>query len=86
MTQEPIIMFTLPTCPACHRAKQYFEEKGVAFEERSVDNPEYRRQLIEDYKGRATPTIVAGDEVIVGFNQEKVDALLAKRGGGGEAA
>jgi len=80
MAEEQIIMFTMPGCPSCHRAKQYFAEKGVPFEERSVDDAEHRRQLIEDYKSRATPTIVAGDEMIVGFDQEKIDALFASRG------
>jgi glutaredoxin len=81
---DTLIVFTLPGCPACHRCKQYLNEKGVIFEERSVDNPEYRRQLVEDYKRMATPTLVLGDEIIVGFDQAKIDALLTQLAGPSE--
>jgi protein-disulfide isomerase len=36
------------------------------------------QELVGTYKSRGTPTIVIGDEVIIGFNQSRIDELLAK--------
>jgi hypothetical protein len=33
--------------------------------------------LVGTYKSRGTPTIVIGDEVIIGFNRNRIDELLA---------
>jgi hypothetical protein len=34
------------------------------------------RELVETYQSRATPTIVIGEEVIIGFDPERIDQLL----------
>lgn len=34
------------------------------------------RELVETYRSRATPTVVIGDEVIIGFDPERIDAVL----------
>jgi hypothetical protein len=33
-------------------------------------------ELVEVYQSRATPTLVIGDEVIVGFDRERIEQLL----------
>ena len=33
-------------------------------------------ELVEVYQSRATPTLVIGDEVIVGFDRERIERLL----------
>jgi glutaredoxin len=76
MPSQVLVVFTLPGCPACHRCREYLSQKGVIFEERSVAEPEFRRQLVEDYKAHATPTLVCGEDVIVGFDQGRIDSLI----------
>jgi hypothetical protein len=34
--------------------------------------------LVGTYKSRGTPTIVIGEEVLIGFNQNRIDELLAQ--------
>jgi hypothetical protein len=36
------------------------------------------RDLVYKYRSRATPTVVIGDEVIVGFNPKRIDQLLSE--------
>ena len=36
------------------------------------------RELVETYQSRATPTIVIGDEVLIGFDPERIDEALAR--------
>jgi len=34
-------------------------------------------ELVRTYKSRSTPTIVIGDEVMIGFDPEQLDRMLA---------
>ena len=34
------------------------------------------RELVETYHSRATPTVVVGDEVVIGFDPQRIDELL----------
>ena len=70
-------VFFTPTCPYCIRVKNYLKEKGVAFE--AVDVTEDRRALKEmvDVSGQmGVPVIVVDGDVIVGFDQERLNAKL----------
>jgi len=35
-------------------------------------------ELVRTYNSRSTPTIVVGEQVMIGFDPEKLDAMLAK--------
>ena len=35
-------------------------------------------ELVGTYKSRATPTIVVGDQVMVGFDPDRLDKMLAQ--------
>lgn len=71
-----VTIFTSGTCPHCHAAKEYLEEKGVDFEERNVQNdPEARKELIQKgYMG--VPVIVVDQEEIEGFDKSRLEKLL----------
>lgn len=70
-------VFSTPTCPYCMRAKDYLEKKGVAFD--AVDVAADRAGLEEMIRvsgQMGVPVIVVDDEVIVGFDQERLNAKL----------
>jgi glutaredoxin 3 len=51
----------------------------VTFTEYDVSNDrEKAQEMIQKSGQMGVPVIVVGDEVVVGFNQSKIDALLAK--------
>ena len=35
-------------------------------------------ELVRTYNSRSTPTIVVGEEVMIGFNPETLDQMLAR--------
>ena len=41
------------------------------------EDPAALRELVEDLQSRATPTLVVGDKVIMGFDAEQYQAALA---------
>lgn len=78
MTEEDIVVYTQSGCSACKSTKDYLNAKGVAFEDRDITEDETAlRELTEKYKSRSTPTIVIGDDVIIGFDKEKLDKHIS---------
>ena len=62
----------------CNRTKEFLSQKGIEFEERDVSNDQNAvRDLVETYQSRSTPTLVIGEEVMIGFDPERLDELLA---------
>jgi glutaredoxin len=76
---KPVVYF-LPSSADFQRAKQFFTEKGVEFEEKNVENPEFLDELVKGYHSLTLPTIVLGDEVILGFgiNKNKIMEKLTQ--------
>lgn len=58
MTQPRIEIYTTRSCPFCHRAKALLNEKGVAFEETDVADPDLRARMMQRAGGkRSVPQI-----------------------------
>jgi glutaredoxin len=56
----------------------FLSERGIEFEERDVSvDREAVRDLVEKYESRSTPTIVVGDEVMIGYDPDRLEQMLA---------
>ena len=57
--------------------KEFLSQKGIEFADRDVTNdPEAMRELTERYGLFTTPVVVVNDELVVGFDREKLERLL----------
>ena len=58
-------------------AEAYLSERGIVFELKDV-SVDYSavRELITKYNSRSTPTIVVGEQVMIGFDPERLEQLL----------
>ena len=78
MDDKKVVIYTTPTCPWCHRAKGYLSRKGISFTEHNVaEDREAAKEMIDKSKQMGVPVIIVDGEVVVGFNQSKLDKLLA---------
>ena len=58
--------------------KEYLSRKGVEFEDLDVTRDRAAlMQLIDTHRSNITPTVVIDGEVIIGFDRDRIDALLA---------
>ena len=77
MTDKTVVVYSTPTCPYCHRAKEYLSQKGVTYTDYDVSKDRERaREMIEKSGQMGVPVIMVGEEVIVGFDQGRLDSLL----------
>jgi glutaredoxin len=59
-------------------AKNFLASRGISFEERNIrGNAEYLRIMNEELDSCTTPTLVADEEIIVGFELEEYQRLPA---------
>ena len=78
MADKNVTVYSTPTCPYCKRAKDYLTQKGIPFTDYNVgEDREKAKEMIQKSKQMGVPVIVVDDDVIVGFNQAKLDSLLA---------
>ena len=78
MADKKVIVYSTPTCPYCKRVKDYLTQKGVAFSDYNVaEDREKAKEMIDKSKQMGVPVIVIDNDVVVGFNQAKLDSLLA---------
>lgn len=74
-------VFALTTCPYCRQARSYLTEHGVEYDVVEVDllEGQARADAIEEVKrlsgGASFPVLVAGADVIVGFDKRGIDRI-----------
>ena len=57
--------------------KEFLSQHEISFEEHFVDKDSRALESLKERIGRwATPTLVIGDEVVIGFDRGKIASLL----------
>lgn len=57
-----VIIYTKPGCPYCARAKAWYTEQKIAFEERNAqDNREYRKEMFRYSDDDPTVPVIVVD-------------------------
>lgn len=76
-----ILVFALSTCVHCRRCKEYFNEKGIAYQVTHVDKLSKDEQAtvmdeIRKYNPACSfPTVIIndGEKVLIGFSKKRFD-------------
>ena len=72
-----VSIYTTPTCVYCGMAKDFFSKNNIKYEEFNVASDlAKRREMIEKSSQMGVPVITVGDEVIVGFDEDRIVDLL----------
>ena len=77
MTDKKVVIYSTPTWPWCKRVKEYLSQKSISYQEKDVAaDRDAAREMIEKSKQMGVPVIIIDDEIVVGFDQAKLDELL----------
>ena len=72
-----VIIYSTPTCHFCHMVKEYLGEKNIPFTDHNVATDlEKRQEMVQKSGQMGVPVIFIGDDMVIGFNQERIDQLL----------
>ena len=79
MIAKSIIVYGAPSCPWCVKLKDWLESKKVKFTYIDVSKSENQVKVIEMAQKSGQMgipvTIIDDDEVIIGFDKDKITAL-----------
>lgn len=72
-----VTVYSTPTCPWCHKAKDYFKEKGVEFTDYNVAADQAKAdEMVKKSNQMGVPVIDINGQIIIGFDRGKIDELL----------
>lgn len=75
--QESVIVYSTPTCPICKQLKDFLNEKNIEFEDINVaEDQEKAKEIAEKTGQMGVPVIQIGDNLVVGFDKEKLKEAL----------
>lgn len=72
-----VTVYSTPTCPYCHMAKDFLKEKGIKFEDRNVaDDQKAMHEMMEKSGQMGVPVIDVNGTIMVGFDREAMKKAL----------
>jgi glutaredoxin-like YruB-family protein len=76
--EHKVIVYSTPTCPYCHAAKDYLKEHKVKFEDVDVSKDQKAAEdMIEKSGQMGVPVIIVDNKVvIVGFDRDALKKAL----------
>ena len=70
-------VYSTPTCPWCHKVKEFLEENKIAFEDINVAEDQKEAQDMFQKSGQmGVPVTDVEGEIIVGFDKNKLKKAL----------
>ena len=76
-----IKIYSTPFCVYCKIAKDFFDKKGLSYEEVDVSVDEKAAQeMIARTNQMGVPVIEIGEEVVIGFNKSQIEKILTASG------
>ena len=73
----PITVYSTPTCPWCHKVKQFLKQKGIVFTDINVAaNQKAADEMVEKTGQMGVPVIDIDGTIIIGFDQSAIEQAL----------
>ena len=74
---KTVTIYSTPTCHFCQMTKDFLKEKGITYTDYDVASDLGKRQEMIQRSGQmGVPVIFVGDEMIIGFDQERLVSAL----------
>ncbi|HCV8613789.1 TPA: glutaredoxin-like protein NrdH [Staphylococcus aureus] len=70
-----IIVYTQNDCPPCTFLKNYLTEHQIVFEERNINNQQYRNEMI-DFDAFSTPFILLNGNPMYHVDLDEINKVL----------
>lgn len=73
-----VTVYSTPSCPWCHKVKDFLKENKIEFEDKDVSSDDKAREAMIEKSGQmGVPVLDIDGTVIVGFDIEKIKSALS---------
>ena len=76
---QRVVLYSTTWCGYCRKARNYFRQQGIAFDEYDVENSAKGKQDYARLGARGVPVILVGGQRLNGFSVEAFDRLYGAR-------
>ena len=77
--EKKIKIYSTPSCIYCKMAKDFFDNNNLDYEEYDVSKDEGKKEEMVEKSGQwGVPVIIIGDEIMVGFDKQRIIELIEK--------
>ncbi len=74
---DEIIVYSSTTWPPCKQMKEFLSLNNIVFKEKLIDqDPEALTELVEKTGIRGTPVMIAGEDIVIGFDKSKIQTIF----------
>ncbi|MEA3249519.1 MAG: glutaredoxin domain-containing protein [Patescibacteria group bacterium] len=74
---KTVKVYSTPSCPYCHMAKKFLDDKGISYEDIDVASDEAAaKEMVEKSGQMGVPVIMIDDLIIVGFDKDEAVKAL----------
>lgn len=75
--QKEVTIYSTPTCHFCKATKEFFKENNIEFTDHNVaEDTDKRAEMVEKSGQMGVPVTFVGDEMVIGFDKNKLSSLL----------
>ncbi len=72
-----VTIYSTPTCPYCHAAKEFLKENKIPFQDIDVSkNQDKAQEMIEKSGQMGVPVLDINGTIIVGYDKEAIKKAL----------
>ncbi|SPF47984.1 Glutaredoxin-like protein [Candidatus Desulfosporosinus infrequens] len=75
MKQE-VIMYTLPLCPYCARAKRFLKGKGILFTEKNILVPKNLKEMRKVTAALGVPITIVRERILTRFSLTEYEEVF----------
>ena len=76
MSEKEVVLFTQSACRFCKLEKAWLSQHSVDFKERNINDDPRALADLEQIPAFSTPVTLIDGEVVFGFDQRRLSALL----------
>lgn len=73
-----VVMYSTTWCGYCKKAKRYFNQQNIAFEEYDVEKSDKGRKDYKALNGKGVPIILVGDRRMNGFSVKAFERIYQR--------
>ncbi|MBU0628707.1 MAG: glutathione S-transferase N-terminal domain-containing protein [Nanoarchaeota archaeon] len=76
--KSKVTVYSTSSCPWCHKAKDFFKQNNIAFEDKNVgEDDAARTEMMEKSGQMGVPVIDIDGTIIIGFDVAAIKKALA---------